>query len=561
MGDLATIDVMPGESLGHFTLGASLYSILSYTKSQVALYPQIDLVFSQYPLHTPTIIKLRPNGVQLRFDAREQRLRMIEVTDFSKMKFAYKGHDVVRLSNDGVTELMSGQEPVGPLFKNVYKLFGPTTPGEWTPPTDDRLGKGIYCLSYPGISFNFWIDAKAWMPNASWSSVVSLLSSSATSPAWSMCVFYGEGWPKARSTVFTADLPFPLSPFGFGDDNAARDIECAKVFGEGRIELARRNAPSTWIITGETTPQDLVAELGPPDSIYKKTDKRFSVQQQRRKQRSKSRRESRNDAMRPSSLGTSYGSSHGVADSSEDWSSDDEEDDIDGEEHLMPTSKVDEVWYNYYRHGLDFLIGTATKVSIPSPTAPRKEPPNLPLIDDLHITTDLESTTRAPNTNPTPSNQPCARSHQTVTKIQLHGNIPGSWQFNRHRRLRWTLEHVPSSRYKDPLNSEMPWRDVSGRLKEVFASTYANEEEARTLQQPMALNRGWGGENSLGLGESAELLSLGGGVGKGGGKMAGSAESAGGGGSSGVGSTEMYGFPGLVFEVMKQGWVAGLLVY
>jgi hypothetical protein len=144
----------------------------------------------------------------------------------------------------------------------------------------------------------------------------------------------------------------------------------------------------------------------------------------------------------------------------------------------------------------------------------------------------------------------------TVTKIIIHGNVPGSYQFNRHRRSRWTLEHVPSTMYREPLNSEMSFGDISGRLKEVFKSYYGNEEQERLQQRGMALNRGWGDSP----GSSCELL---GGWDEGSGKKSRFVNPGSGmvDGAGDVGNVELFGFPGMVFEVLKNGAVSSLTVY
>jgi len=97
----------------------------------------------------------------------------------------------------------------------------------------------------------------------------------------------------------------------------------------------------------------------------------------------------------------------------------------------------------------------------------------------------------------------------------------------------------------------MPFQDISGRLKEVFKSTYADDGEGRSQQRPMVLNRGWGDSP----GSSCELLG-------------GWEESAGGEkkdvssiSEQSLGNTELYGFPGMVFEVLKNDAVSTLTIY
>ena len=193
-----------------------------------------------------------------------------------------------------------------------------------------------------------------------------------------------------------------------------------------------------------------------------------------------------------------------------------------------------EHFYNYYYHGFDVLISQPTQISPPLPIFEPGE-------EDSHNTDELSA-------------QPL--NHLTVTKIIVHGNVPGSYQFNRHRRSRWVLEHVPSELYREPLSSETHFSYISTRLKEVFKPHYQTEEQERLQQRGMALNRGWGDSP----GSSCELL---GGWEDSSGKRsklanAGSvvAES-----GAAVGSVELFGFPGMIFEVLKNGAVSALTVY
>ena len=524
-------------------LGASLHDVLTRIKSRSSVFPKIDLIFSRdHPLNTPIAIRLPTNAITLRFDAKDQRLRYIEVLDFTRMRFTYKGHDIVRLNETSSEDALS-PPTTGPAFRTVYKLFGPTTPGEYIHPSPlwPNPRKGKYCLSYPGISFMFPMEHSAWSQDASWSNIVSVLSSSATDSATSMCIFHGESWQKARGSIYTAVLPFARTPvFAKNKENVPKEIERVQVHGEGRLELTRNDAPSFWIIFGETTPQDLVTELGPPDTIYRNTRK-HSIHRDRANSHSSSRKQSRNDPIRPSSLS-------GETDLSSQADTSDDEDDIEIED----PGAIDEehqVWYNYYHHGFDILIGNAPPISLRSPTALHRDPTT-----ETHVVPSSGSSPRADDADTaTSTSQPTARNHPTAVKAMLHGNIPGSWQFNRHRRLRWALEHVPSAHSAEPLHSEMPFHDIASRLQEVFRSAYASAEDETALQQPMALNRGWGaGESLTGsvefLGEWEES-----------GRRKRKGEDSDGG--SGLGGAELYGFPGLVFEVLRNGAVSDLLVY
>ena len=262
-------------------LGCSLHETLTTVKTEVKAFPRFQLYHDDLrPISAPVQIILPDNGLRLQFDGQDQRLRLIEVLDFTKARLVYKDIEVLK-PGEGASSGASS----GPKFRHVYdKLLGPTYGGEYVPPKSDHpAAKGTYNLSYPGIAFNFPVQHSAYSPKKDF---ISLLSSSATGAATSLAVFSGESWQKARGTLFTAPPPNPrsLAPIAKvgGREGGPDEIDLIKVHGQGRLELVRRSSPPFWIVLSETTPQDLIMELGTPDSIYRKNDHRLSIHKDRR---------------------------------------------------------------------------------------------------------------------------------------------------------------------------------------------------------------------------------------------------------------------------------------
>ena len=432
------------------------------------------------------VLQLPANGLRLRFDGPDQRLRLIEVLDFSKTTLVYKNQEVVK----GVKPESSSQ---GPSFRHVYnRLFGPSYPGEYVPPAQSAYG--TYVLSYPGIAFSFPLQDSAWSDQCDF---VALLSSSAALPATSVAIFQGSSWPETRAKLFTQQPQYPRFPALAGKNREVvpDEIEEFLVFGAGKTEVVRRSTPSSYITLSETTPQDLIAEFGPPDAIYRKHDRRISIHRAGR---------------RPDALDMSPSPARGdTADTDSSNVSDESED----EAHITldDSSLRAECFFNYFHHGFDAFISYPTT---PGPAFPGS-----------HL-----SDPSAPSS-----------SNLTVTKIILHGNVPGSYSFNRHRRSRWKII-LPG----DSITSETPYEELSGRLKNIWKGHPGIEEGQ---QRPMVLNRGWGDSPE----SSVEFLG-------------GWEETTGKGrrqpdGDGGLGNTELFGFPGLLFEVMKNGAVSCLTVY
>jgi hypothetical protein len=439
---------------------------------------------------------------------------LIEVLDFQLSRLRYKETTVIFKQEDYPSL-------TGPPFRHIYTKFGPTTPGEFLGKDGE---KGKYCISWPGISFWFPLQAPPNFSQKDWANSISDLSSNACSAAVSMAIFDGDSWPAARKNIFTADMStdFARAPVPHGrKEGVPAEVERAKVYDRGRIELVRRgDAPSFWINLSETTQQDLLTELGPPDSTVKKSSRHTSAHNHRRTSSTATRTSIVQDS--------SSSSANSETDDASAWSDEEEED----PDSAIASEKEKEdlgTWWNYYTHGLDILISIPTRISKRSPTSPESG-------------SDSEDDVVLP------------RNHLTVTKVVIHGNVPGSYQFNRHRRLRWTLESYPSPKgdHTETLTSEMKFRDIQGRLIEVFKSCYDDEAEEREQQQPMAINRDWGEGSSLG--GSVELL---GGFEEGGKKMGVSAVRD----DVNIGEVLVYGFPGLGFEVLRNGVVSLLQVW
>ena len=468
------------------------------------------------------MVQLPANGLRLSFDGPGQRLRLIEVLDFGKIRLSYKNQDIIKLQDKSSSNPAADRVTQGPTFRHIYhKLFGLTYAGEYLPCKEPHsASRSAYILSYPGIAFSFPLSASAWELTEDH---VALLSSPSAGPATSIAIFEGPSWPEARTKLYTKS---PTNPRSLAVANKPKDafideIEGAKVHDNGRVELIRRSTSSFWIIFGETTVQDLVTELGPPSAIYGKSDRKLSIHQNKPNvftdviaRNSPSSREGSTDTENSSAFtGT-------------------DESDAEDEGMTAVNGSRTEYFYNYFNHGFDLLISS----------------------DLVHNRRKHE---------PAPERQQyrvnkrflTSQSNLTVTKILLHGNVPGSYPFNRHCRLRWSLENVVPSSNGLPLNSEMHFSSISSHLRKAFRHSYSSAEEEKAEQRNMVLNRGWGDSP----GSSCEFLgdwedsqdsrrdeSIRGQVSS---------------GEENLGNTELFGFPGMVFEVLKNGSVCCLTVF
>ncbi|KAG7131331.1 hypothetical protein HYQ46_013405 [Verticillium longisporum] len=325
----------------------------------------------------------------------------------------------------------------------------------------------------------------------------------------------GDGWDHqwsplrlARFNGLDAEVQALLQP-----DSAAKGsegVEPERVWDEEFHQIEEGN----WLhgecfacMLGETTPQELVAELGPPNATYRKNDQRMTIHKIRTASHSRTRANG-TDTTRPDELtDTDQSSAHtGSDDSNDEVVEDDAVGRVGGE-----------CFYNYFYLGFDVLVSTPTPPSQPPPTT---------------ATTTLPPSSTAISESP---------DRLVATKLVLHGNVPGSYEFNRHRRCRWEISYLgDDAAGTTTANSEARFTDIEEGLHEAWKGLLPSGD-GRQRQRGMVLNRGWGDSP----GSSVEFL---GGWEDSGGH--GGVQKLDGGDDS---TTTLYGFPGLVFEVLKNG--------
>ncbi|KAK7398380.1 hypothetical protein QQX98_012247 [Neonectria punicea] len=506
----------PGRALGFLVLGASLHDVLTRLKAEPQRFPKLELLYSpDRPVTEPVAIELPTNGVRLRFDGPEQRLRLIEVTDFTKNHITFKDRDLVKPVNgtSAPGSPVPGDSTSGPTFRHIYhRLLGPTYAGEFIPPSAGQE-HGIYVLSYPGVAFNFSLPASVYDADKD---VVSIFSSVTSQVATSMAVFSGDSWAEARPNLWTEILPSIKSTTVIprGKDVYPDEVSLIRLHGGGKVQLFRKwTNNSFWINLGETTPQELLMELGPPNAIYRKNDQKMVIHKMRAPSNTRSRPNA-TDLGRPDDLNDTDQSSITTASDASD-----DEEAIDDQ---IGTVTTGECFYNYFYLGFDILVSTRVPPSQPPPRS------------NQNGETGVE--------NGIKSHSP---DRLVATKLVLHGNIPGSYEFNRHRRCRWEIGYLdPSADGSSPVHSETKFPQIEDRMNETWASVFPRGE-SQPRQRGMVLNRGWGDSP----GSSCEFL--------GGWEESGARRAE----ANGDSTTTLYGFPGLVFEVLKNGHVNAVTAF
>jgi hypothetical protein len=359
-----------------------------------------------------------------------------------------------------------------------------------------------------------------------------------------MALFEGTSWSEIRNDLFVSSPSGPRFSANATrpKDNLPAEIEVANLKADGMVELLRRSPATPFtILLGSTTMQDLIVELGSPETTHSphqiETDKVQRDQPRPRRQSNMS-----NGRAHSGSQPSSY-SSTGTDTFDADFDSGEADD--DASDRLGR-----KIFWCFFSHGMDILIG----------------PP---------------SEARAP------SNNDAASDDLVVLKVVIHGNVPGSYAFNRHRRLRWNL-NFPDIPYlqQDSLNSESNFEhDLRPALMHVYKDVLPESDMGEssltrivsltrlkhwrvllfnrcakrlpvteTSANPFTgrgkvINRTWGGSGGGGMSDSSFFLP--------------DAEKElveGGGSEQWLGNTKLYSFPGLDFEVLDNGAVAALTV-
>ncbi|KAG6009308.1 hypothetical protein E4U43_000022 [Claviceps pusilla] len=556
---LFTAQLHPGRALGFLILGASLHDVLTRLKAEPQRFPKLEVVYSpDQPVTEPVCIVLPQNGIRLRFDGPEQRLRLIEVVDFTKNHIIFKDRDLVKPPSNGNNAAgslpASGESSLGPTFRHIYhRVLGPTYAGEFLPPPGGSQEDGTYVLSYPGVAFNFSLAKSAYSADKD---VVTLLSSSANPNrvATSMAVFSGTSWAEARQTLWTDVLPSvkQTSVLPRTKDVYPDEVSLVRIHGGGKLDLFRKWTKNAFRIQlGETTPQELVVELGPPNAIYRKNEQKMMIHKMRTTSNTRGRRSTGAGDFhhRPEDLTDTDQSSMntGSEDSGNDEAIDDQQ--TDG------INASGECFYNYFYLGFDILLSPATP---PSEAPPTRRGPSASAAGPLSPPPDEAE-------NPIKTHQP---DRLVATKLVLHGNVPGSYEFNRHRRCRWDIAYLEeeedkgeekqhgSERDEDNednkdgysshqlVTSETPFDDIARRMQKTWQSTYPAGHKVQQ-QRGMVLNRGWGDSP----GSSCEFL--------GGWEESGARRAV----ANGDSTTTLFGFPGLVFEVLRNDYVNTVTVF
>uniref|UniRef100_A0A672Y8U1 Uncharacterized protein n=1 Tax=Sphaeramia orbicularis TaxID=375764 RepID=A0A672Y8U1_9TELE len=265
------LEVVPERSLGNeqweFSLGMPLAQAISILQKHCRIIKNVQVLYSeQTPLSHDLILSLTQDGIKLLFDATNQRLKVIEVYDLSKVKLKYCG---VHFNSQAIV----------PTIEQIDQSFGATHPGVY------NAAEQLFHLNFRGLSFSFqldsWNEAPKYEPNCAM--LLSFLQIPHGAMVKRMHIYTGNNLQETRAPVM------PLACF-LGNIYA----ECVDVVrdwagplglklrlltagcGPGVMADAKVRSLERSIFFGDSC-QDVLGALGSPHKVFYKSEDKMKI--------------------------------------------------------------------------------------------------------------------------------------------------------------------------------------------------------------------------------------------------------------------------------------------
>ncbi|XP_075742703.1 phagosome assembly factor 1 isoform X5 [Rhipicephalus microplus] len=266
------LDVVPEKSLGNesweLVLGMAFSQVVHILQQQFRIIKGVQIIYNeQCPLDSDLVILLSEDGIRLSFDSSSQRLKVIEVTDMSKVKLTYCGSTFC-------------SPEVLPTRQQIDDCFGATHPGEYD------ASQQMFVLHFRGLSFSFLADPKCKLDATLGSSPTGQLPNGSSPLVSRMAIYYGNSLADTR--------PPPLPLCCFGNQSYLEGLE---VLREGdttlgirltllteAYETSRLSGPIQKKLTrsvhfGDSV-QDVVWALGSPNKVFYKEEDKMKIHAQ-----------------------------------------------------------------------------------------------------------------------------------------------------------------------------------------------------------------------------------------------------------------------------------------
>ncbi|XP_078256633.1 phagosome assembly factor 1 isoform X5 [Rhinoraja longicauda] len=287
------LEVVPERSLGNerweFALGMPLAQGVAILQKHCRIIKNVQVLYSEHrsvwneledkgnfneaawllsesPLSHDLILNLTQDGIKLLFDAYNQRLKVIEVYDLSKVKLKYCG-------------VHFNSQAIAPTIEQIDQSFGATHPGVY------NAAEQLFHLNFRGLSFSFqldsWKEAPKFEPKFAHGLASLQIPHGATvkrmyiytanslqdtkAPMMPLSCFYGNVYAETvevlRDPVGSLGLQLRLLTAGCGPgvlvDTKMHTFECCVYFGDSC--------------------QDVLSALGSPHKVFYKSEDKMKI--------------------------------------------------------------------------------------------------------------------------------------------------------------------------------------------------------------------------------------------------------------------------------------------
>eukprot|EP01100_Stratorugosa_tubuloviscum_P004572 TRINITY_DN2149_c2_g1_i2.p1 TRINITY_DN2149_c2_g1~~TRINITY_DN2149_c2_g1_i2.p1 ORF type:complete len:433 (-),score=132.97 TRINITY_DN2149_c2_g1_i2:70-1368(-) len=236
------LDIVPGKAVGNFHIGMPLFECINFIQQEQIDIPSVKISCDEKnPLTSSIKLRINSMNLTLKFEALTQRLKHIEVGLWNQS-------NLPQLRYSGV---FFCSPDIKPTYKMIYKNFGPSHPGELD---KENLQ---YILQYPGLVFTFNIP-KENLEAFSNNEIPIEFPDRTSIIASTMKVFYGKSYIQSLLPSLPQNNLY-LEPI-------------ITIISQG-ILFSKRNR----IIDFDSSVQDVLSELGPPNHVYYKEEDKMRI--------------------------------------------------------------------------------------------------------------------------------------------------------------------------------------------------------------------------------------------------------------------------------------------
>jgi len=255
------LHVVPERSIGNeqweFSLGMPVYQAVQILQRQCRVIKSVEVNYNEKrPFESDLVLNLLNDGIKLMFDPVNQRLRIIEVWDLSKVKLKYCG-------------AYFNSPQVAPTIQQIDQSFGATHPAQF----DDKHHMGV--LSFRGITFLFPVEEEY---EANCGQTLRSLPNSPTPTVAKMSIYTGNNISETRAPTM------PLSCYHGNIYSECTEVLFSNGLCDGlQMHLVSGGTEQDRDLQLQTlihcvkfghTVQDVLSEIGSPcQTFYKLEDK------------------------------------------------------------------------------------------------------------------------------------------------------------------------------------------------------------------------------------------------------------------------------------------------